>query len=417
MDVQELQKYEHAPTDALAQLYVQTLAHKKSARDAVDVAKNYYYFSIIQDTLQEYYDIGTLCEATQLFGGYINTTFGIYTEKDGVRQQWLFRMYRKSKNENALKFEHRLLCHAKENGFSYGAAPIYTLKGKTYCSKTVETEKGRFEYFLAVFNFLEGDVSYDWMTNWAEEGLGEITIETGAQCLAQFHSAAHDFDAEGLYGDNIMDSEDLPGNELSYTYPERMKSYEEGYAKMGLDSAFTQYFSSTYDLYHRMCKKCYIPPEDYAKMQYNPCHSDGHPGNFKYDEKGAVIGSFDYDMAKFDLRMFDLGIAIHYLFASWKFKTSGALRLDRVTRYLNYYNAEIIKIGKIPPFSETEKNYLFECIVQGTAYCTGWCTTAVLLDPSLNQSEYLYYAQHYAACMEWLENHEKELRGVIKDIL
>ena len=105
---------------------------------------------------------------------------------------------------------------------------------------------------------------------------------------------------------------------------------------------------------------------------------------------------------------------MHYVFASWKLATKGVIRLDRMERFIRLYDEEIVKIGKIPPLSALEKKYLYEVLIQGTAYVYGWCTSAVVYDPELNPHEYLYYAQHYVACMEWLEAHETEIRELSK---
>lgn len=416
MNTGPMRQYQNSSAEELGKLYVQAVEHEKSAGELKTTVKDFYYFSLIRDVLSEHYDIGELHEVYQIFGGYVNTTFGIYTMKDGERQTWLFRMYKKNKNEDSLKFEHHMLRHAKENGFTFGAAPIDNNEGGTYCFQMVETSEGADKFCFAVFNFIAGDVLYDWMPNWAEAGLADITIESGAQCSAQFHSAGANFDPQGLHGDNIMDSSDSTGNDLAHTYPARIERYKEQYAEAGLDSPFTEFVASTKELYEEMCEKCYIPPEDYAQMQINPCHCDGHGGNFKYAPDGRVVGSFDYDMSKVDSRLFDLAVSIHYLFASWKFATNGVIRLDRVVPYLKAYNAEVARIGKIPVLTELEKSYFYEAIIQATVYCTGWCTSAVMLAPDLNQTEYLFYAQHYAACTQWVKDNEAAIREVVTKI-
>jgi len=410
---QMLSYLDHSP-EVIGKVYVKTLQMKDEADKACLLSKKNYYFALIKRTVESNYDIGTLAEVHQIFGGYINTTFGIYTIKGGERQTWLFRMYKRGKVLDSLLFEHRLLRHARANGFTFGAAPIDTHGGLTYCTEMVSTEAGEVEYYFAVFNYVDGDVLYDWIPNWAEEGLKDVTITTAARCMAELHSSTIDFDPQGLHGDNIMDSEDSPCNELIRKFPKTLLEYRKKYTESGLDNVFTEYFDAVWPVFEKMCAKSYIPPEDYNQMQVNPCHCDFHGGNFIYMPDGAICGSFDYDMAKIDSRLFEIGLAMHYVFASWKVPTKGALRLDRVERFIKCYDEELKKIGKVPPMSDLEKGYLYEALIQGTAYVYGWTTSAVVYHPTVNPHEYLYYAQHYVACMKWLEENEPEIRALSK---
>ncbi len=411
---EDMLNYKKSSTSELGAAYVKALQQLDGATELCDDAKEHYYFTLISEILEKNYDIGKLSELYQIFGGYINTTFGIYTIKDGERQTWLFRMYKRGKDLDSLIFEHRLLRHARENGFSFGAAPIDNKDGLTYCREKVVLTDGEDDYLFAVFNYVDGDVRYNWIPNWAEEGLQDATIVSAARCMAEFHSSTNDFDPQGLHGDNIMDSEDSPCNELIGKFPKTLQGYRKVYTEAGLDNVFTEYFDSVWDLFNKMCTLSYIPPEDYAQMQINPCHCDFHAGNFKYLPDGTICGSFDYDMAKFDSRLFEIGLAMHYVFASWKMPTKGAIRLDRMERFIRLYDEEIVKIGKIPPLSDLEKSYLYEALVQGTAYVYGWTTSAVVYDTTLNPHEYLYYSQHFVACMQWLEAHETEIRELAK---
>ncbi len=410
LHTEQMMNYRNTSSGELGALHVEAEQQAVQAEHMRQTAKEHYYYALIRDIVDEYYDIGSLSEVYQIFGGYINTTFGIYTVKNGERQTWLFRMYKRGKNLDSLIFEHRLLTHAREHGFSFGAAPLKNRTGTTYCQKSVILPEGPEDFLFAIFNYVDGDVLYDWIPNWAEEGLQDTTITSAARCMAEFHSSTNDFDPLGLHGDNIMDSEDSSCNELIHKFPQTLLEYREAYRKAGLDNAYTEYFDAAWPVFKKMCSRCYIPPEDYSQMQINPCHCDFHAGNFKYLPDGTICGSFDYDMAKFDSRLFEIGLAMHYVFASWKMASNGIIRLDRMERFIRLYDQEIIRIGKIPPLSRLEKDYLYEVLIQGTAYVYGWCTSAVVYNPSLNPYEYLYYAQHYVACMNWLEAHEDEIR-------
>ncbi len=239
-----------------------------------------------------------------------------------------------------------------------------------------------------------------------------MTVTSAARSMAEFHNSTKNFDPEGRHGDNIMDNEDISANDIFKKFPATLKGYRQSYAKAGYENVYTEYFDANYDFMRRLCAASIIPAADYEKMEILPCHCDFHPGNFKYDEDGAVCGSFDYDMAKVDSRLFEIGLAMHYCFASWKAETNGIMDLHRVETFIRTYDRELGKMNGLAPLNETEKKYLYEVMVQGTLYVVGWCSVAVVYDPTLNPYEYLYYTQHFIACLQWLKAHEAEVRAL-----
>lgn len=410
MQTAAMQRYHNFDSEAILAM------HHQAAQGAADMdrlaqnTKEAFLYSQIKEIVENYYDLGDLIEAYQIFGGYINTTFGIYTEKDGERETWLFRKYKRGKELDSLLFEHNLLIHARENGFSYGAVPIKAKNGKTYHVAKQLMPEGEEDFYFAIFNYIGGNNKYDWIPNWAGSDVNETTIISAARSMAEFHNSTREFDPQGLHGDNIMDNENITANDIIKKFPQTLQSYRASYAANGYENVYTEYFDANYEYLAKMCRLAVIPPEDYAQMPQNPCHCDFHPGNFKYDEKGAVCGSFDYDMAKIDSRLFEIGLAMHYCFASWKSETNGIIKLERVEKFIRTYNEELSKLKGLPPLNATEKKYLYEVIVQGTLYVVGWCSSACVYNPSLDPYEYLFYTQHFLASLHWLEDHAAEIR-------
>lgn len=416
MHIGEMKEYAPSTPKHLREFQFKAEEAVHSARDIYETSREQFYFALIKEIIEKHYDLGVVESVYQIFGGYINMTFGVYVVKEGKRTTWLFRKYKQGKNLDSLCYEHRLLIHARTHGFSFGASPITTRAGKTYHEEMLLTDQGEEPYYFAIFNYIGGSRKYDWIPNWAEKDLQENTLVSAARCMAEFHSSTFDFDPEGLHGDNIMDSEDSLANDLIARYPKTLKSYRSVYQDAGLDNPYIEYFDATWTEYDAVCKANTIPQEDYKEMVCCPCHCDFHPGNFKYYEDGTISGSFDYDMAKYDSRLFEIGLAIHYCFASWKLATDGVILLDRVERFIRCYNAEVAHIGILPPLNETEKKYLYETIVQGTVYVYGWCSSAVVYDPSLDPFEYLYYSQHFVRCLKWLQEHEQEIRTLSNNL-
>jgi homoserine kinase type II len=65
-------------------------------------------------------------------------------------------------------------------------------------------------------------------------------------------------------------------------------------------------------------------------------HCDFHPGNLKISAE-EIVGLFDFDWSKIDLRCFDVALAGWYFFTSWRGELDGALRLAEFRTFLNTY--------------------------------------------------------------------------------
>ncbi|MEG0377913.1 MAG: phosphotransferase [Eubacterium sp.] len=406
----------YPPANAQALLNIYNTAEEMQAYLDTMLAKTResYLYTQLRDIVENYYDIGKLDDVYQIFGGYINTSFGIYTEKNGEKQTWFIRKYKSGKELESLLFEHSMLRHAQENGFTYGAVPIAAIDGKTYHATKEVTSSGENESYFAIFNFVDGKAHYDWIPNWANDGVADITITSAAKSLAEFHNSTRTFDPEGRHGDNIMDNEDITVNEIIRKFPKTLKAYRKHYAEAGFENVYTEYYDANYSYFSKMCERSVIPPADYNKMVSNVCHCDFHPGNFKYLDNGEVCGSFDYDMAKIDSRLFELGLALHYCFASWKSECNGTINLDYAITFIKTYDDTLRNAGGLEPLNETEKKYLYEVTVQGALYDLGWCSSACVYDSTLDPYEYLFYTQHFVACLKWLEENEETFRNAFK---
>jgi len=416
METKIMKHYPCFTSQTLLDLHHEVLSVSAKTDELAQLTKEGFLYNQIREVVEGYYDLGKLVEAYQIFGGYINTTFGIYTNKDGEKETWLFRKYKRGKEVESLLFEHKLLLHARRSGYRLSAIPIEAKDGKTYHVEKQMMPEGEEEYYFAIFNYIGGSNKYDWIPNWADDGIADTTILSAAASMAQFHNSVKDFDPEGRHGDNIMDNEDITVNDIIKKFPQTLKNYRNSYADAGYENVYTEYFDSNYNFISHMCSASVIPYKDCGKMTTIPCHCDFHPGNFKYTEDGTVCGSFDYDMAKIDFRLFEIGLAMHYCFASWKSETNGVIKLERVEKFIHTYNAELLKMGGLEPMNETEKKYLYEAIVQGTIYVFGWCSAACVYNPTLDPYEYLFYAQHMISCLHWLKDNESQIRELSKKI-
>ncbi|MCL2825810.1 MAG: phosphotransferase [Eggerthellaceae bacterium] len=411
MATEDMKRYTPSSPLMLRRLGLDAGAAAATLASLAEMSREQYYFELIKEIVEKSYDIGRLLEVYQIFGGYVNTTFGIYTEKDGQKGTWVVRKYRKGKTLEALTFEHRLLRHARANGNEYVSAPIDTRENKTYVTQSIEWEEGCDDFFFAVFSFIGGRQTYDWMPNWTLDTLKDTTIESAAKTMAQFHSSTFDFDPQGARGDNILGTnEDMKVNDLIADLPRRLLEYRAYYAENGLDNKFTEYMDTFHASYAAWCKRAAIPAEGYRQLLQCPCHLDFHAGNFKYWEDGSISGSFDYDMAMVDSRLFDITLGMHYTLASWGLANPGVVNLERVEQFVRAYNENCAAIGRIPPLTAIERKYFFESMLQAPIYVYGWAQGAVHADMGADQYEYLFYCQHFSDACRWLIAHEQEVR-------
>lgn len=355
----------------------------------------------IIEVVENYYNLGKVTDVYEIFGGYINRSFGIYVEKNGEQYNWFLRKYSKGKQIKEILLEHNLLLHARKNGFSYGACPIKANDGKTFVKLTEGVGEGSLDWYFAVYDFLTGDEKY----NWVENELTREEFTSAGEVIASFHNAVKDYDPLG------NERNELPILDLLPTLPKQFKEW----LAMDIDNVFHKYFADNIDRIEAVIAMLAVPAEDRAKLPVNALQCDVHPGNMKYADN-KVVSVFDFDWAKVDLRVFELGLGLVYFCSSWKGELDGVLHLDRCEAFLQGYNNKLGELGDLSPLNETEKKYFPEMLNAGNIYLILWCTRAYYNDLTLNPYEYFVYLQHQVKCMNWVDRHRKEIMEMIKYI-
>jgi homoserine kinase type II len=90
MDTSQMLKLTELNTDQLFRLFAQSeklmsIAEEFKSTMDLALARNQ-----IADAFK-FYDLGEVKEVYQIFGGYVNTSFGVYTEKDGKQHEYFVR--------------------------------------------------------------------------------------------------------------------------------------------------------------------------------------------------------------------------------------------------------------------------------------------------------------------------------------
>lgn len=335
----------------------------------------------------------------------MNISFGIYTRKDGRRYEYFVRKYKKGITEKEIMLEHNLIAWAKTHGLDIAAGLIPTKDGGTFV-KIVETENGQpLERYFAIYEFLEGEDKYTWITPY----LTDEEYVSMAEAVATMHNSTRDFDPQGLERVEPKIMEFLP------TLPDTFKKF----AEMDLpDNVHHEYYRSKLDqilaVIDRVIKD--IPPEKIEKMPMNPIHCDIHPGNFKFADN-KVVGVFDFDWSKIDLRLFDLCLALVYSCTYWDPEKDGILRLDKIELFLKAYQNKLKELGGLSPLNETELEMLPHMMQAANIYLINWEVTAYYPDhENLNVYEYLAYLQHLVKQMNFIEDHLDDLAQITKRI-
>lgn len=364
-------------------------------------------FQQAKEVVEADYDIGTVEAVFEMFGGFTNKSYGIYARKDGELHTWFFRKYMRNKQYTELMMEHTLLLHIRKNGFDKGAAPIYAKNGTTYAERTEKNENGEDElWYFAVYDFIPGLAKYDWERN----KLPKVSYRDCAKIYAEFHNAGRDFDPQSYSrAENNI-------NNLMEEFPNDFRGYLDSLKAADFETRYCSYFEDCLGYIKKMCDKAIIPQEDFDQLPVVPNQCDPHPANFKFNEDGTSSGIFDFDWAKMDIRLFEVGFSSYYFFEEWSLseKTTtrdGEVRMDEVFDFVSAYNDRLKELGGLTPLTELEKKYFYESLIMGVQYLIRWDSELCFKDPSsCNGFEFLYYMQHLVRSLKWLEKNEEEIR-------
>lgn len=100
------------------------------------------------------YDLGAVIDVYEIFGGYGNRSFGIITEKDGVKQEYFVRKYKYGITEKEILFEHSMINYSIVHGLHIAAKLYSTKDGITFVKKTEGANGKTTDIYFAVYQFL-----------------------------------------------------------------------------------------------------------------------------------------------------------------------------------------------------------------------------------------------------------------------
>lgn len=400
MDISRMRHLEELSVDQTFNLFFQSKELKNIAANFFQSMETALIRNQILEVLKSY-DLGIVTAIYEIFGGYVNRSFGIYTEKDGVKSEYFVRKYKYGITETEILFEHSMIDYSIAHGLDIAAGLIRTKDGSSFVKKTEGSNEKATDIYFAIYEFLKGEDLYTWDT----PNLNDEEYASAAGVLATFHNAAKDFDPQGLERIEPKIMEFLP------TLPEKYKAL----AQTEIDTKFHRYYTSKLDSILAVIETSQISQEVLNKMPLTPCHNDFHAGNLKYINS-KVVGIFDFDWSKIDRRLFDVTLAMAYCCSSWQDEKDGVLLLDKCSIFLNAYQQKLVELKGLEPLNEVEIEYLPTMIAAANMYLINWDVTAYYAGTDLNEYEYIAYLQHNVRLMNWIENHKTEIAEMAKSV-
>ncbi|KGK83247.1 aminoglycoside phosphotransferase [Desulfosporosinus sp. HMP52] len=400
MDISRMRHLEELSVDQTFNLFFQSKELKTIAANFFQSMETALIRNQILEVLKSY-DLGIVTAIYEIFGGYVNRSFGIYTEKDGVKSEYFVRKYKYGITPTEILFEHSMIDYSIAHGLDIAAGLIRTRDGASFVKKTEGSNENATDIYFAIYEFLKGEDLYTWDT----PNLNDDEYASAAGVLATFHNAARDFDPQGLERIEPKIMEFLP------TLPEKYKAL----AQTEIDTKFHRYYTSKLDSILAVIETSQISQEVLNKMPLTPCHNDFHAGNLKYINS-KVVGIFDFDWSKIDRRLFDVTLAMAYCCSSWQDEKDGVLLLDKCSIFLKAYQQKLVELKGLEPLNEVEIEYLPTMIAAANMYLINWDVTAYYAGTDLNEYEYIAYLQHNVRLMNWIENHKTEIAEMAKSV-
>ncbi|MHB8075493.1 phosphotransferase enzyme family protein [Desulfosporosinus fructosivorans] len=400
MNTSKMRKLEEQNVNHTFDLFAHSVELKKIAANIFESMETALIRNQVVDAIQ-CYDLGAVTAVYEIFGGYVNRSFGILTEKDGAQHEYFVRKYKYGIAKTEILLEHNMIDYSIAHGLDIAAGLIRTTDGTTFVKRTEGTEGKTTDIYFAVYQFLQGEDLYTWDT----PNLNDAEYASAAEVMATFHNAAKDFDPQGLERVEPKMMELLP------TLPEKYKAL----AKMEIDTKFHKYYNSKLDSILEVVERSQIPAEILEEMPYTPCHNDFHAGNLKY-VNNKIVGIFDFDWSKIDHRLVDVSLALAYLCSSWQDEKDGVLLLDKCAIFLKSYQQKLVEMGGLVPLNAVELEYLPTMIAAANMYLINWDVVAYYNGTNLNEYEYIAYLQHNVRLMNWIENHKAEIADLVNSL-
>ncbi|MGW8143770.1 MAG: phosphotransferase [Anaerolineales bacterium] len=348
-----------------------------------------------------HYALGELFDYERNDRGYINVSYSITTIKNGLKQNYFLRRYKTGIMQEEIVFEHSVIKHVVERGFTLVAKVINTRDGNSFYFRYERGDLNRPIYY-AIFEYLPGVDKY----TWDGPDCTLLEIKNSASILAQFHHAVAGFAPNGRrFEPGII--------ELIPLIAENIQKCLEN----SKGTIFDRYLQKYSNLILDTCKfaENYLSNNALSNCPISVIHCDFHPGNLKFDGE-QVVGLFDFDWSKLDYRCFDLALAIWYFSTSWKNETDGVFSQEKSGEFLTSYESTLSHLSGGNALNSAEQEHLSLMITLANLYILNW-TISDFYAKEVDPAEYLVYLRHGINFIRHASNSSHDTdRNVFKNI-
>ena len=336
----------------------------------------------ITEIVESFYDIGTVTAVDEIFGGYNSRSFGIETLKDGCALTYFLRQYKPGVAADEIRFEHALIGHAIQNGFKFVAGIVATVRGETFVQPTDS------DRMYAIFEYLNGEDKH----TWDNPDLTDAEFKSAGRVLAAFHNTVRDFNPGGLK------RAEPP---IFLLWP-RLADELAGFARQNLVGQLHVYYAAHLQNILDLIARNPLDATEVEGMPVIGIHCDYHPGNLKWKDE-QVVGIFDFDWSKMDLRLFDVALAVIYFCSRWDEGHDGEVRCDKCSLFIRSYQQELQELAGLEPITPAELRLMPKMLDIANIYLLHWEVSAYHSIAGANETEYLTYLKHNVRLMHWLD--------------
>ncbi len=343
-------------------------------------------FKRLSEIVESLYDIGALVEATEIYRGVTNRGFGVVVDNRGRRESYFLRKYKEGVTENEIRFEHALSNHAIRKGLSIVPDVVASREGETFVTPAGGV--------YAIFQYLPGEDRY----SWDNPDLTDAEFVNAGRVLADYHNAVLDFDPGGLK------RSEPPILELWRTLPDVLERFGQNRRAGKTFACFKEHHQGVLEVIARNP----FTPADAEGMPVIAAHYDYHPGNLKWEGE-RIVGLFDFDWSKVDLRLFDVCMAVVFFCGCWKDDQEGKLRLGKMSLFLGAYHRRLEELGEPAPLTGEELRMLPVMMIIADLYLLRWCVVDFDAKESADDCEYSESLEYCVRLMHWLESRRTAL--------
>ena len=369
--------------------------------ESISNFKNDDLSDMIRRIMEQNYDLGHMIRFEEILGGYCNKSYAVWMSTPKLEGRYFLRLYNPNVVESEILFEHALVNHLRSKGFTLAAAVIPTRNGTTLVHTAAPEAHCNDKALWALFEFLEGEDKY----SWTHTDLTDNEFRNAAEILAHLHHCANGFDTPpgtGRVQPKIM------------AFLPTLKQTFSGFLQKAQDRRCDRLFKEHFDSISASLDQGVAADERFKGMLKIPIHCDYHPGNLKYrDEKG--VGIFDFDWSKIDYRLFDVALGLVYFTSIWDDAQPG-LRLDKLSLFLNAYNAACGQLEHITPLTEGERRNLIPMLSIANLYVLNWDLVDFYGLSQPDDDEYFIYINHNIGLMHWIARHSDEIKAKMENV-